>query len=203
MRVQIVDVRRSTPSPRISRGLGACPQSPHCRERRVRLASPRGAAKTPSRRSIRLIRSANRAAVSIYAMDPRALDDVPPAAARRRTRRGGPGRAGEDRPAGCSSTLATDTDGAAIVTAGATFLRSWPRLTADLPGHYVLTLRGAGRRRNFHPVDGARAAARAGGCDAPWLLGDVSRRRAARAACSRRGTGRRGRRPSRHGAPAR
>ncbi len=94
-----------------------------------------------------VLRVAARTGVAIYAIDPRVWDEVPPpplvadAAA-------DPGAPEDHRR--LLVALATDTGGAAILQP-ADLSTVWPRLTADLPGHYVVTFRGADDG-NFHPV---------------------------------------------------
>jgi VWFA-related protein len=99
-----------------------------------------------------VIRSANRGAVSIYTLDPRALalrsgdarHPAPPPAD------GSPEKAERE----VLTTLAAETDGAALVTAGA-IKPGLDRLVRDVSGHYVLTLAGpdAGDGGRFHQVD--------------------------------------------------
>ena len=95
-----------------------------------------------------VIRSANRGAVSIYTLDPRALAAQPDA--------GGTipaGDPGQDSRT-VLTTLASETDGVALLTAAA-MKPGFDRLVRDLSGHYVLTLAGpdAGDGGRFHPVE--------------------------------------------------
>jgi VWFA-related protein len=93
-----------------------------------------------------VIRSANRGAVSIYALDPRALSLQPA------------GRPPADDSAtdgrNVLTTLASQTDGVALLAAAA-IKPGLDRLVRDLSGHYLLTLAGpdAGDGGRFHPVE--------------------------------------------------
>lgn len=96
-----------------------------------------------------VIRSANRGAVSIYTLDPRALS---PALGDR------PATTPADKTSQDSgnvlTALASQTDGAALLTAAA-IKPGLDRLVRDLGGHYLLTLAGpdAGDGGRFHAVE--------------------------------------------------
>jgi VWFA-related protein len=96
-----------------------------------------------------VIRSANRGAVSIYTLDPRALS---PALAQR------PATTTADNTSqdggNVLTALASQTDGVALLTAAA-IKPGLDRLVRDLGGHYLLTLAGpdAGDGGRFHPVE--------------------------------------------------
>jgi hypothetical protein len=94
-----------------------------------------------------VIRSANRGAVSIYTLDPRALAPSPDAGLYPTDDSGQDSR-------NVLTTLASETDGAALLTAAAV-KPGFDRLVRDLSGHYVLTLAGpdAGDGGRFHPVE--------------------------------------------------
>ena len=99
-----------------------------------------------------VIRSANRGAVSIYTLDPRALspdlDAIRPRAA------AAPADDSGQDSRNVLTTLASETDGVALLTAAA-IKPGLDRLARDLSGHYVLTLAGpdAGDGGRFHPVE--------------------------------------------------
>jgi VWFA-related protein len=99
-----------------------------------------------------VIRSANRGAVSIYTLDPRALAPQPAAVAPRAASASA-GDSGQDSR-NVLTTLASETDGVALLTAAA-MKPGFDRLVRDLSGHYVLTLAGpdAGDGGRFHPVE--------------------------------------------------
>jgi VWFA-related protein len=96
-----------------------------------------------------VIRSANRGAVSIYTLDPRALS---PALGER------PATTTADNTSqdggNVLTALASQTDGLALLTAAA-IKPGLDRLVRDLGGHYLLTLAGpdAGDGGRFHPVE--------------------------------------------------
>ena len=95
-----------------------------------------------------VIRAANRGAVSISILDPRALL----LGRRAPTGRDASAQAGADRDV--LSTLAAETDGVAMLTAAAV-KPGIDRIVRDTSGHYLLTLsrpdtKDGGR---FHPVD--------------------------------------------------
>ena len=99
-----------------------------------------------------VIRSANRGAVSIYTLDPRALSPQPDAI-RPRALAAPADDSGPDSR-NVLTTLASETDGVALLTAAA-IKPGLDRLVRDLSGHYVLTLAGpdAGDGGRFHPVE--------------------------------------------------
>ena len=129
-----------------------------------------------------VVRMAARANVAIYAVDPRVWDEVPPpplsapaaATSDAPGDPGDPGDPGENDARRLLVELSAETDGSAILQPAD--LAVWPRLTADMPGYYMLTFRGADDGR-FHSVDvrvtrrGVQARARAG----YWALSPAER----------------------------
>lgn len=99
-----------------------------------------------------VIRSANRGAVSIYTLDPRALAPQTDAGAPRAATTSAGDPAEDNRKV--LTTLASETGGEALITAAAV-KAGFDRLVRDLSGHYVLTLAGpdAGDGGRFHPVE--------------------------------------------------
>jgi VWFA-related protein len=99
-----------------------------------------------------VIRSANRGAVSIFTLDPRALA-AQPLAGVPRVATTSAGDSAHDKP-NVLTTLASETDGEAMLTAAA-MKPAFDRLVRDLSGHYILTLAGpdAGDGGRFHPVE--------------------------------------------------
>jgi hypothetical protein len=93
-----------------------------------------------------VVRVAARTSVAIYAIDPRVWDEVPPPPL--------PAPAAADAapsdPRRLLVELSGETGGAAVLQP-ADLAAAWSRLTADVPGHYILTFRGADDGR-FHPV---------------------------------------------------
>jgi VWFA-related protein len=86
-----------------------------------------------------VVRTANRAAVSMYALDPRVL--------------GGAAVVPTDERA-VLTTLAAETDGVAILSSAAVNT-AFNRAVRDISGHYVLTLDGTDHQDGgrFHPVE--------------------------------------------------
>ena len=99
-----------------------------------------------------VIRSANRGAVSIYTLDPRALS-LSLDASRARAATTSADSPGQDS-SNLLTALASQTDGMALLTAAA-IKPGLERLVRDLSGHYVLTLAGpdVGDGGRFHPVE--------------------------------------------------
>ena len=99
-----------------------------------------------------VIRSANRGAVSIYTLDPRALS--PERDANRPRIAAAPADDPGQESRNVLKTLASETDGVALLTAAA-IRPGLDRLARDLSGHYVLTFAGpdAGDGGRFHPVE--------------------------------------------------
>jgi VWFA-related protein len=99
-----------------------------------------------------VIRSANRGAVSIYTVDPRALA-APRDASAPRAATASAGDPGADSRS-VLTTLASRTDGISLLTAAA-MKPGFDRLVRDLSGHYVLTLAGSDTSDGgrFHPVE--------------------------------------------------
>lgn len=98
-----------------------------------------------------VLRVAARTSVVIYAIDPRVWDEVPPPPLPPPPASGtdGDGATAGD-PRRLLVELVGETGGAAILQPS-DLSTTWPRLAADMPGHYVLTFRGADDGR-FHPV---------------------------------------------------
>ncbi len=96
-----------------------------------------------------VVRMAARTNVAIYAVDPRVWDEVPPPPLAVATP-DALGDPGENDARRLLVELSSETEGAAILQRAD--LAAWPRLTAEVPGYYVLTFRGADDGR-FHPVE--------------------------------------------------
>ena len=98
-----------------------------------------------------VVRMAARTNVAIYAVDPRVWDEVPPPplAVATPDAPGDPGDPGDNAARQLLVELSSETEGGAILQRSD--LAAWPKLTAEVPGYYVLTFRGADDGR-FHPV---------------------------------------------------